>query len=265
MTDDKPSLKDLLVESRSEEERGLRYHPTSEELVRFRRGNLPQDEEESALEHIGVCRECADRLASCSRQAPENAASSHTKTDSVRPSLEGELTVWDNVRDWLWPKDQPMPVLASGLAVLAVLSLVALAASQWQRAQAATSRWQEAQQAVAALSKPQVNIEIFQVKRASRGDGGVISTFEVGADDNRFVIVLPIDGEYEEYEVRILGPGDRELWSSRELRPDPYGVQTRFELSRHLLAGGDYVFEVSGVEGGKRQAPHAHRVTLIYN
>jgi hypothetical protein len=267
MTNEKATLKDLLVGSIGEEGRCLRDHPTTEKLVEFRGGNLSQDQENTVLEHLGICRECADSLldfAACCEEPPRAIEVESMAGESADPSVFSD--VWGRIRDRLWPDGGMFRGrVLQGLACATVLALVVFSMFQWQRASDLRSRWQEAREAVAELSQPQLNMKILPIRRVVRDVGPQFWLLDLGADDRRFLMFFPVSGKYESYQLRILGADGREVSKFEGLQPDELGLQVHLELSREFLKPGDYVFEVSGLKDGEPESADEHRVRLLYS
>lgn len=262
----KPNFREALLEALAEEERLPVRHPTAEQLWAFRAKDLPPQREREILEHLGRCRECVDQVSFYSEFAGEDSATSSPdepaeeapapllhpiagRSQSGRtPRRSRAARRFRRASTWIWNQ-------RFGLAAGILLMVLPVG-----------YQWRQARRTITALSQPQVNVELFHVRRPTRGAATApeASVFDVGAEDQRFVVVLPTEGSFETYQIRILAADGRELWRNRELRPEPFGLHLRLELSRRFLSAGEYRFEVSGLKDGEPASTTAYKIVLRY-
>ena len=246
MDDDKPPLEPTLRALAQKARRDLDDHPTPEELVAYRSGELTPQDEERIQDHLALCRDCSQLLLDLKdfeEDKPEDEAGlSDAQVEAawrrLRPRLEERKVLTS--RRWF-----ASPRVAYGLAAALFVCVVGL--SFW----VSTLR-----ERLRDLSSPEVNfamVELEPIGETSRGAGTAAETGKIPAGGLSFGLVLhPLDpGEYSDYEIDILpGKGGDVLWSQHGVQRADDGMRVR--IPRDFLPAGAYRIRLYGLEGDRR-------------
>jgi hypothetical protein len=253
---DKPSFEESL-RAQIARRRSGEGHPTAEELVAYRAGDLTPEEDDRIQEHLTQCRDCARLLLDLAEfeelpPPPEElgpvdarAEASWQRLRSRLREEEGEeeaeapppaLLLPRRTREPLWRSPALPWALAAGLA----LCVVGLG---WRSDNLARQ--------VGELSKPQsvraVTLESEEEATRGGGDEGIPVRAGEGVAYDLLLSSNPAAPTYPLYKVEIVpASGDGQRISTGQ-QPADDGV-LRVVL-RSAPEPGAYFFEVSGIEG----------------
>ena len=244
--DKKPPIEPVLRALAAKARRTLDDHPTPEELVAYRAGELTAEDEERIRDHLALCRDCSQLLLDLKEfedAAPEEEAGlSDIQVEAawrrLRPRLEERKVLTS-------PRWFASPRFAYGLAAGLFLCTVGL--SVWGLS---------LQQKVRELSEPLPNAPIGDLHaegggavRGGPGEPEILRSRPGG------VLVLdfdPRDFRRFDVELRKDGKGGELLWSGGGLVESEEGSYT-LGLPRSGFQPGLYWIDLYGVDGGRRE------------
>jgi hypothetical protein len=223
-------------------------HPDVDALIAYHGGGLPEDEQRRIQDHLVACRECLGHLlelvefAGPGAGAEGAAGAAEFETAAAWRALRPRLPAAPAAR---WPRRAV--ALAAALA-LAALGLGLYALDQRRAATALGER-------LAELSRPQPGAAIVDLFPASavRGEGEPVPVVELpaGAGYATLVINLPEGERYGGYEVEILDPAGRPLWSGGGFEASAFGT-LRLGVPGGLLPPGEHSLRLYGHDGEER-------------
>jgi Putative zinc-finger len=249
--DEKPPIEPVLRSLAAKARRDLDDHPTPEELVAYRAGELTAEDEERIRDHLALCRDCSQLLLDLKQfeeGSPEDAGDlSDVQVEAawrrLRPRLEERKVLTS--RRWF-----ASPRIAYGLAAGLFLCTVGL--SVWGFS---------LQRKIEHLSEPQVNVryvDLYTPDEAKRGAGSQDIDNIVPSGGSRFLLLIhawniPALPEYR-VVIRRTGTRGEALLRKNGLTRDEEGILS-LELHRQRVPPGRYDLELYA--GGKSGPPVA--------
>lgn len=222
-------------------------HPAPEELLDYHHGGLAEADRERIQDHLVLCEACSRTVLDLG------------SFPDVEPPREADrLSEFELAADWKRFRERAFakPVQPAGRprfpwAVAASL-LVAAASLIWGVRQG---------QQVRELSGPRADVfvaDLVPLGSEVRGpEAAEVVRVPAWADRVLLLLNLARGGAHPEYEVRVLAPDGREVWSRGGLRPSPDGTFA-LEVPADLLEGGPYRIRLLG--GGEVVAEYAVRL-----
>ena len=264
---DKPSFEESLRALAARRPRG-EDHPTLQELVAYRAGELSPEGDDRIQEHLTQCRDCAQLLLDLAEfeqfpQPPEEMGPVDARAEAswqrlrarLREGEEGRVEEEARVKETeeaaappavLFPRRTRVPLwqrpalpwaLAAGLALCSV--------GFWQHSGRQERRIEE-------LSRPQT-VRVIPLEAEDNGSRGASEERPVHAGEG-VAYALPLSSDpsapvYPLYAVEIVpaADGTKPIPAGRHQADD--GI-LRIVL-RSAPEAGDYYFQVSGIEDGR--------------
>jgi hypothetical protein len=264
---DKPSFEEALRVLAARRPRG-EDHPTLQELVAYRAGELSAEGDDRIQEHLTQCRECAQLLLDLAEfeqfpPPPEEMgpvdARAETAWQRLRSRLREEeepeeeapvLQHRSRPRVALWRRPAIPWALAAGLA-LCVMGLGLRVGSLASR--------------LAELSKPQaVRVVTLESEEDTRRSGGDEPAPVHAGEGVFYDLLLSADPEaptYPLYQVEIVSASGRAEPVLAGRQPADEGTLRVVLLS--APEAGDYLFEVSGIEGEQETPVGRYPFTIL--
>ncbi|HYU33824.1 MAG TPA: zf-HC2 domain-containing protein [Thermoanaerobaculia bacterium] len=253
---DKPSFEESLRALAARRPREGK-HPTLRELVDYRAGELPAEEDDRIQEHLTQCRDCAQLLLDLSEfeqfpPPPEDEGPVDARAEAAWQRFRTRLGEPDEDPGFAPPILRPRPpvpfwrrpALPWALAAALALSVVGL----WQR----TGTLQGEVEKLSVPQMPRV-VTLASEDDGTRG-GGEEERFMRAGERVTVDLVLssdPTAPRYPLYSVEIIpATGKKSISVGQDAAA---GEVLRVDLPS-APQPGDYFFEVSGIEGG-RQTP----------
>lgn len=235
-------------------------HPDFDELVAYRGGELPDDDRRRLQDHLVTCRDCLELMLELDaflrpetepeeRTAAAGAADFATAAGwrALRSRLpSGEAGPAEGARSGPRPR-RWVAALAASLAVAVIV--LALFALQLHRDVTALDRQ------LAELSRPQPGaaiVDLYPVS-AARGEGEAAPVAELPAATGyaTLVVNLPEGAGEASYEVEIVDPEGRILWSGSGFEASRFGT-LRLGLPDGFLAPGEHALRLYAGDGEER-------------
>lgn len=262
--DEKPPLEPSLRALADKDRRKLDDHPTPEELVAYRAGELTREDEERIQDHLALCPDCTQMLLDLEH------------FEQARPSEEGaRLSDADVEAAWrrLRPRLEEREALPAKMAPVPPVT----PPRQSRRSERETPRRQpRAAWSLAAalflctvglafwgmglqrqLTEPEINlplVELQPVEEGTRGGSAPADEGPIPAGHRSFVAILhPLDpGNYPDYEIEIVpaGGGGEAVWKKRGLERKDEGMIAQIPLGP--LSAGTYRIRLFGLDGNRR-------------
>jgi Putative zinc-finger len=263
---DKPSFEESLRALAARRPRG-EDHPTLQELVAYRAGELSPEGDDRIQEHLTQCRDCAQLLLDLAEfeqypQPPEEMGPVDARTEASWQRLRARLREGEERREEgepvllprrirvpLWRRPALPWALAAGLTFCSV--------GLWQHSGRQERRIEE-------LSRPQA---VRTVTLEAEDDGSR------GADEERPVHAgevvaydLPLSSDprapvYPLYAVEIVPAADGAKPIPAGRHQADHGILSI--LLRSAPEAGDYYFQVSGIEGGRETPVGRYRFKVL--
>lgn len=264
--EEKPSLSSELRNLTERERQALKDHPTPEQLVAYRAGELPEEEQERLRDHLAVCRDCAALLL-------DLADFGNLKPPAGVPELTDAQVdqAWQSMRSRIAQEDTPEAAAVPGPAKVVPLRPVppALPArvetparSVWPRA----AVWF----LIAGLgilsavlanklqdrTKPTDKVAVAHLSPEGdgvRGGGEARPKPPLSQDEDLLLIFLrPFDAEpYTSYRAQILDQEGKNRYEGPV--KSERGQDPMFKVPSGFLAPGDYCAQLSGSRNGQWQ------------
>ncbi len=264
MSERNQELRATLGEIVEERRRDLGAHPTPEELVAYRAGELSDAEGGRLQEHLVLCPECLELFldSQCFRDPAFGTGrlTSETEVAAAWKGMRreaapkaGATVLRGRFRRFPGPSSPPVPYALAAALLIAVLALSLWVASL--------------RQTLGELSRPRLNTPLHDVFPTSfvRGDDDDVSAVGVPADAAFFTLILnsAMAPSHAEYRVGIVGSDGTEVWSAPGLEIDPAGSFT-LTLPRRFLDPGEYRIRLYALAGGERELIEEYPVRLEY-
>ncbi len=245
--DAKPPLGPTLRALADKARRGLDDHPTPEELVAYRAGELTPPDDERIQDHLALCPDCSQLLLDLKEfenGKPEEAGLSDAQVEAawrrLRPRLEERKILTS--RRWF-----AAPQFAYGLAAALLVCTVGL--SVWVVALRRT---------IEEINQPQVNVayaDLYAPDEVRRSAGPQDAENVVPPGGLSFVLMVhawnaPAFSEYEAV-FRRTGDGGKPVLVKPGLTRNEEGILS-MELSRQHFSPGSYQLELYGGSGPQR-------------
>lgn len=245
--DEKPPIEPVLRALAAKARRNLDDHPTPEELVAYRAGELTEQDEEKIQDHLALCVDCSQLLLDLKEfedgQPEKDPGLSDAQVEAawrrLRPRLEERKVLTS-------PRWFASPRIAYGLAAALFVCVIGLGG--W--GVSLQSRLEE-------LSKPKVDVTALDLlpKSGTRGEesANVIST-------RNFLLVVhlsfdvPKQSEYE-VEIATAPEGGKSKWRDRV---PAKGDLLEIYLPEGVLPPGKYWVRLYGTEGERRALPESY-------
>ncbi|RMH15474.1 MAG: hypothetical protein D6696_20655 [Acidobacteria bacterium] len=209
-----------LIDALAEEARSGAPHPTDDELLAYRDGELEAAAEERLQDHLVGCRACTARLLDLDLLAsPEGAGeAADLELHAARRELLARLAAGRRAR---------LPWAIAAVLLLAVAGLAAWIAR------------------LAAPEAPEANLAFLYLDDALRSRGAATAV-ELPADGEHVVmIVTPSDPTYDAYGLELLAAGGALLLRRGGLERD--GGSLSLLVPRRMLPPGEYRVRVYGI------------------
>lgn len=236
-----------------EDERGqaATVHPTVDQLIACRRGELPAAEQNRLREHLPDCRHCfaldADLAAFAdaargAAPAPEFATMASWR--ALRPRLRRRFVT----HRFALP------------ATLAASLVLTVAGFSWSTA--------SHKRTIAELGKPRANPLIVDLVAGEERTGAAALPPAIPADAGALLVFTPdlvgdeTDDDGTDYEVRILDPRGTVVGTVRGLLRNSESETFTLWLPAGFLPAGDYRFELYGGRGASRLIAH-HALRMV--
>lgn len=215
-------------------------HPTVEEWIAYRCGQVPEADERPLQRHLAECRECVALLLDLESflrpPRPEAVGISEFEVAAARRAVLAAVRRVATRRRWYVPATLAASLLVGGLG-LSIRSAV------------------EHRRTVEELTQPQANVPILDLwpDPATRGGWQSVAA-EVPAEADSFILILNLadPAEYPDYEVELVDPEGEEIWRRRGFRMSAIGSNFTVSLSRHFLPPGEHAIRLHGVDGKRR-------------
>ena len=248
---DKPSFEESLRALAARRPRG-EDHPTLQELVAYRAGELPPEGEDRIQEHLTQCHDCAQLLLDLAEfeqfpPPPEEMGPVDARTEASWQRLRTRLREGEEEREEeeapavLFPRRPRVPpwqrpalpwALAAGLALCSV--------GLWQWAGRLQSE-------IGRLEAPQLNVPVEDLSAGeTRGARPEVPVLRGGG-----VLVLYPPTEAAEYEVEAVST-DGEL-VIRPLRGPAIDEVLTLSIPPTFLPAGRYSARLYGIDNGERK------------
>ena len=243
--EEKPPIEPVLRALAAKARRDLDDHPTPEELVAYRAGELTAEDEEKIRDHLALCRDCSQLLLDLKEfeedEPEEESGLSDIQVEAawrrLRPRLE-ERKVLTSRRRWF-----ASPQVAYGLAAGLFLCTVGL--SVWGVS---------LKQRIERLSGPQImqSVDLRSDGDTTRSAAGAENTVQPGGE--QFALFMrvwePVFSEYEAVIRRAEQKGEPlVLRGLPRNQDDNLGIT----LPRSMFPPGSYQLELYGRSGESRQ------------
>jgi hypothetical protein len=216
-------------------------HPTVEEIIAYHAGELPEEPHQALQQHLLLCRDCPDLIlaldgfARLPEMEPEAApAGMDSAWESVRRRLatEGWFEGGRSQRfRWAAPR---YLLAAAAILVVACLGFFLLRPAPSLR----------------IVEQPPSGLPQWELDATVRR--GEEATQKIGnpASEGGFILAASPEGRWASpaYQVELLGPGDKPLWSS-PWRPKSPSSRFLLEVPRGFLSAGEYLLRLSGRQG----------------
>lgn len=208
-------------------------HPAPEELLDYHLGDLAEADRERIQDHLVLCEACSRTVLDLD------------SFPDVDPAREADrLAEFELAADWKRFREQTaakrVRPAALPWAVAASLLVAALGLSLWGV---------RLREQVRELSGPRADVlvaDLVPLGSEVRGpEAGEVVRVPAWADRVLLILNLAARPDYPEYEVRVLGPDGREVWSRRGLRPSADGAFA-LEVPAGLLRGGAHRIRLLG-------------------
>lgn len=223
-------------------------HPTIDELIAYRGGELAEAETDRLQEHLAHCRSCLDRLAEL-----EGFVEAGKQGPSEVASLE-EASAWRALEEHRTAPRHTAPGRNAALALAASFLVAAIGLGLWamqQRIETAQLREQ-----LAELSRPQPAIrvvDLFSEAHVRSGEGTEPTPVDLTAVEHLTVILHPPPEmpDFARYEAVIADPAGNERWRGRLYR-DGFGDLV-LGLPRPFVDARSHRIDLYGIGGDDRQ------------
>ena len=223
-------------------------HPAPEELLDYHLGDLAAADRERIQDHLVLCEACSRTVLDLD------------SFPDVEPAREADrLSELELAADWKRFREQAIakPVRPAGprlpWALAAALLVAAVGLSLWGV---------RLREQVRELSGPRADVfvaDLVPLGSAVRGpDAGAVVRVPAWADRVLLLLNLAVRPDHPEYEVQVLGPEGRAVWSRGGLRPNPDGTFA-LEVPADLLQGGAHRIRLLGL-GNELVAEYGVRV-----
>jgi hypothetical protein len=246
-------LNDALRRLAEHERRSLGDHPTPEELVAYRNGELTEPEAEQIRDHLALCHDCADLLldlADFGHLAPPEgiAPASPEEVDRAWASLQGRIA------------EAAVPSTPERTAPVVQLHVVSPYAEpsrqDWRT-------WALAASVILAVGLGAWNLSLQQRVReglAPRAGGPVVDlknettrgadkTAEISAKAGGYLALDPTDQvQGEEYEAEIADDRGSSVYPVLHI----FGDEPNIFIQGGTLKPGHYEIRLFAVQGGRR-------------
>ena len=211
----------------------LKTHPAPEELLDYHLGDLAEADRERIQDHLVLCEACSRTVLDLG------------SFPDVEPAREADrLTEFELAADWkrfreraLAKPVRPRPRIPWAVAAALLAAALALLWGFRLREQ------------VRELSGPRADIlvaDLVPLGTEVRGpEAGEVVRVPAWADRVLLILNLAVRPSHPEYEVRVLGPDGRTVWSRGGLRPSPDGTFA-LEVPAGLLRGGAHKIRLLG-------------------
>ncbi|MCP4656347.1 MAG: hypothetical protein GY856_13120 [bacterium] len=265
MTERSKELKTTLGEIVEDRRRDLGPHPSPEELVAYKAGELSAAEVSRLQEHLVLCPDCLELLldSECFRDAAFGSRRAVSETEvaaawkGMRRGTDRKAPVATVLRGrfrrFPGPSSPRLPYALAATLLIAVLALSLWVASL--------------RQTLGELSRPRLNTPLHDVYPESfvRGDDAAAPGVRIPADAELFTLILnsTMPPSYAETLVEIVEPDGTEVWSGAGLETSPAGSFT-LTLPRRFLDAGEYRIRLYGLDGGRRELIEEYPLRLEY-
>ena len=253
MDSEKPPLAQSIRRLGERARRDSGQHPAVEQLVAYRAGTLPSDQEERLRDHLVLCRECAGMLldlasfpdleppAGVPALSDEEVAAALLR---IQPRLE-RAAHQPALAQVVPLRREPTPRPSRFVYVLAAALAFMTVGLIW--------RVISLNGTVRNLSAPRFDVALVDLvpsTEVSRAGGAEESTVPRGGD--RFVLLLNLREEPSQssFEADLLDSKGTLLWRGRAAG----GSKTSFTLDmpRRLTPPGRYRIDLYGIDGSRR-------------
>ena len=274
---DKPSFEESLRALAARRPRG-EDHPTPQDLIAYRAGELSPEGDDRIQEHLTQCRDCAQLLLDLAEfeqfpQPPEEMGPVDARTEASWQRLRARLGEGGKGREAVQETDEDAAV-PSPAVLLPRRTRVPL----WRRpalpwtlaaglAFCSLGLWQHSgrqERRIEELSRPQA-VRTVTLEAEDNGSRGAGEERPVRAGEGVAYDLLlssdPTAPVYPLYAVEIVPAAD-------DAKPIPAGrLQADDEILRIVLRSapkaGDYVFQVHGIEGGRETLVGRYPFTVL--
>lgn len=250
MNEETGSFTDILEVAAGEVRKGLREHPSPDELIAYQSDEFPKSERNRLQRHLAYCSRCTEAVLDL-----ENFPDVEHRQKDLDPEAVRDRD-WQGLCERLeisaaaetGPRREMDPPRAAGRTIsfyqllAATLLLAAIGLSVW----VANLRLR-----VAALVQPQANIFVHDLLPLEEGqtrdsEAGDVLVIPPGMD--RVVLILNQQNlrSYRDYRLEILDRDGGVLWQGEELVRTPEGSFS-IELARDLLTPGHYRLRLYGL------------------
>jgi len=271
-------------------------HPTIDELIAYRAGELPETERERLQEHLAACKECFEKLRELDAFA---AAPSAVGAVSGSGVVDFEVAAfWRQLRPQLELEpgsveepSSPEPATATTSAApateptpteSAAVRRIPAATPLWRRPAAIAAsflvtvvglgallllqqhRLADQGRTIAELTRPRPNPEIYDLYpdgSERSGAASEIRSFE-GPAGATLIITPREPGDYPDYRVEIVDAGGEEVWSGSGFEKHPVDGTFSLWLPPGAFPPGEYRVRLQGVDEGSTDLLEEYAVHL---
>jgi hypothetical protein len=264
-------------------------HPTIDELIAYRAGELPATERERLQEHLAACKECFEELRELDAFAAVPTAEAAVSGSGV---VDFEVAAfWRQLRPQLALEpgseeepSTPEPTVAATGSTPSTVTVRRIPATTplWRRPAAIAAsflvtvvglgallllqqhRLADQGQTIAELTRPRPNPEIFDLYpdgSERSGAASEIRSFE-GPAGATLIITPREPGDYPDYRVEIVDADGEEVWSGSGFEKHPVDGTFSLWLPPGAFPPGEYRVRLSGVAGGSSELLEEYVVHL---
>ena len=244
MTTSKKTLTRVIQELGEEQEKNLKDHPSTEELLYYLEGILSAKRTDQVQAHISLCRVCADGLLELNEPL-DFVPDRNTRFHSESSSLNGTTAEPNKEEIYRGFHSRWLPAVAALLLFFTGFLL---------------------RPYLMPTKQPMVNpkIESISPLNAASSTRGS-SRISTPLDGEPLILHLNLaqDKNYSSYRILITDERDKRIWESMEARPGDEGGRFTIVLPPDFLPSGFYRVSLSGKDGQRWEEMKKYAFTLV--